>query len=396
MSFIKKILDSWTIEKSLLSIFVLYLMLAVGASVQSYLQVNHPYPQYTQYNNYVIFKQSHFHLLNDSNLYRNYYSEHGDLYKYSPTFALFFGAFSYFPNLLGLTLWNVLNCIVFFLSIYKLPLLDNRKKLLLLLFCLIELMTAMQNEQSNALLAGLIILGFGMLEKKNYLLATLLIVGTVYIKLFGIVAFSLFLLYPKKWKLALYTLLWMIVLFVLPLIFIDFSSLKTQYQNWGVLLQSDHDASIGLSVIGFLKSWFNVEANKFYTVLTGALIFCLPLIRFRKYSHFLYRVLMLSSVLIWVIIFNHKAESSTFIIAISGIALWFYLSPKSILNLVLLILAFIFISLSPTDIFPRSIRENYVIPYVLKAVPAIVIWLKIIYDSFAFNKQGSVLEKSLN
>jgi hypothetical protein len=84
-----------------------------------------------------------------------------------------------------------------------------------------------------------------------------------------------------------------------------------------------------------------------------------------------------------MVIFNHKAESPTFVIAIAGVTLWFVHSKKSTLNIMLFACAFIFASLSPTDIFPRFIREEFVKPYCLKAVPCIFIWGKIIYDLLA-------------
>jgi hypothetical protein len=86
-----------------------------------------------------------------------------------------------------------------------------------------------------------------------------------------------------------------------------------------------------------------------------------------------------------MIIFNHKAESPTFVIALSGIAIWFFSQKKNYLNIILVVFAFILASLSPTDIFPAFLRKNIVIPYVLKAVPCILIWAKIIYE-LMFNK----------
>ena len=53
---------------------------------------------------------------------------------------------------------------------------------------------------------------------------------------------------------------------------------------------------------------------------------------------------------------------------------------KNKLNLSLIILAFILTSLSPTDLFPKPIRLNYVIPYSLKALPAVLIWIMIGYE----------------
>src|SRR5690606_38477454 len=93
-----------------------------------------------------------------------------------------------------------------------------------------------------------------------------------------------------------------------------------------------------------------------------------------------FRLNMLSSVLIWIIIFNHKAESPTFIIAVSGIALWFFSQQAKKENTILLILVFIFTCLAPTDLFPKYIRDNIFEPYVVKAVPCILVWLKISYD----------------
>lgn len=386
MGFFKK----RSIGKSLVFVLIIYIILSATASIQSYLLINKSYPQYTQYNNYVIFKQSFFHLKENTNLYTHYYNEHGDLFKYSPTFALLFAPLSYLPDIVGLSLWNLINAFVFFLSIYLLPGIHQKQKLYIYLFCLIEVMTSLQNEQSNALVCGLIILGFAMLEKRHYALATLFIIGTVYIKLFGVVAVSLFLFYPQKWKLALYAVIWAVILFFAPIILIGFDSLTNQYGNWVEMLKEDHNTSNGLSVIGFIDSWFNLSVSKTGIVLAGAFAFCLPLIQWKKYGNYIFRLFVLSSVLIWVIIFNHKAESSTFVIAISGVSIWYFSGSKSTINTVLIIIAFVLTSLSPTDIFPQTIRDNYVIPYALKALPCILIWIKILFDLFLIPAKANI------
>ena len=45
--------------------------------------------QYTHYNNFLIFKNSFFHLVENKNLYEYYFTEYAGLYKYSPTFVCF-------------------------------------------------------------------------------------------------------------------------------------------------------------------------------------------------------------------------------------------------------------------------------------------------------------------
>jgi hypothetical protein len=253
----------------------------------------------------------------------------------------------------------------------------------MLFYCLIEAMTSFQNEQSNALTAGLIILGFGLLERKKIAIATLLILSTVFIKLFGLVAFALYLLYPQKGKIALYTLLWGAVLLLLPLLVVDFEQLKFLYTQWFNLVQNDHSASLGISLLKILESWFSFQPEKITVVLAGALLFCIPLIQFKKYNSLRFRQLVLSSILIWVIIFNHKAESSTFIIAMAGAAIWFFTGERKPLDIASVIFAFVLTSLSPTDIFPSNVRREIIIPYALKALPAVLIWGKIIFDQFS-------------
>jgi hypothetical protein len=68
--------------------------------------------EYTHYNNYKIFKESYFHLVEKQDLYQLYPKEHWDYYKYSPTFALFMAPFAYLPDFLGLLFWNLLNVLM--------------------------------------------------------------------------------------------------------------------------------------------------------------------------------------------------------------------------------------------------------------------------------------------
>jgi len=86
-----------------------------------------------------------------------------------------------------------------------------------------------------------------------------------------------------------------------------------------------------------------------------------------------------------VVIFNYKAESSTYIIAITGIAIWFFSQTKTRLNLLLIGLTFIFTILSPGDIFPHFIKEFFArMPY-LKVVFPILIFGVVICGLFTRN-----------
>lgn len=373
-------------------IVFLFTLITLVITTQSFLKHSKTFDNsglsYTHYNNYIIFKQSFFHLKDNKDLYQLFPAEHWDLYKYSPSFAVLMAPMALLPDSIGLLTWNLVNVLIMVFALWKFPSVTDRKRLMMLALVMIELITSTQNSQSNALIAGLLIFAFYFLEKNKLLPATLFIVLTVYIKLFGLVAFALFLLYPNKWKAALYSLLWSVALFLLPLLFVSGSQLTFLYKSWFNLLQNDHGISTGLSVAGWLSSWFGLEVKNL-VVLIGVILFCLPFYKRQLFSELGFRILYLSSILIWVIIFNHRAESATFIIAIAGVAIWYFTQESNKLNTILLLLAILFSILSPTDLFPKYIRENYVVPYVLKAVPCIAIWIKISYDLMFYRKQIS-------
>lgn len=371
-------------EQVLLTAYVLITLLA---SLQQYLLADQPVGDsqlaYPKYNNYVIFKNAFFHLLANKNLYALHLNEQWDLFKYSPTFALFMGLFALLPDWLGLMLWNLLNTLIVFFGIRHLPFLGEESKVKIRWFILIELLTATQNSQSNSLILGLFIWSFINLERGKLVWATLLLLLSVFIKLFGIVGFILFLLYPRKPAAVFYTILWTVLLVTLPLMAVSHQQLFGQYQNWLVMLQNDHSNSIGLSVMGWLNTWFSLDPPKVVVVVIGGVLLLLPLLRTTQYDYYLYRLLVLSSILLWVIIFNHKAESATFIIAVGGISFWYFSQLPTLPNRILVLLAFVFTSLSPTDVFPTALRELLVYPYVLKAVFCIFIWGKITINLLA-------------
>lgn len=366
------------------AIVLLFVIAAIFASLQAYfgdlVTFESGETLYTTYNNYVIFRQSFFHLIQDKDLYVLFEKEQWDLYKYSPAFALFFGFFALLPDVAGLTLWNLANSLVLVFAVYYLPKISQRNKGLILIFVFFEMLTSLQNEQSNGLIAGLLILAFGLLEGDRYLLAALCIIGVAFIKPFGIVALALFLLYPDKVRLTYTTAAWVVLFTFIPLLVVSWEQLTFLYKSWANLLVNDHSASEGLSVVSWLKIWFGWPVNKTLVTVLGVVLFCMPLLRVKAYQNYTFRLMLLASVLVWVVIFNHKAESPTFIIAAGGVALWYFGQAPKIENLVLLLLTLVFTVLSATDVFPSFIRNEYFQPYVVKVVPCILVWGKIMFD----------------
>ena len=395
------------------TLMVVYIAGAIFVSVQLILLGTHPFifpkppypddimnhPRYmnlfigkmnllTEYNNYVIFKSSFFHLLNGTNLYSIYPAEHWDFYKYSPTFALFMGLLAYLPNIIGLSIWNLLNGMTVFFAIRMLPF-NTKTQCILMWFIVNELFTTYSNTQSNGLMCGLIIAAYGCMQQRKIILATLWLVCATYIKVYGAIGFCFFLFYPDKLKFILYAIFWTIVFAALPLMVTPFHTLVWQYHNWLSLMIADATAAKGLSVVGWLESWFGIENSKMYVTLIGMLLFLLPFVRIKQYRNEAYKLLILAFMLIWVIIFNHKAESSTYIIAVTGVGIWYYTMPKAKWRMAVLALVLIFTCLSTTDFFPMYVRVHFIYPYKIKAFPCIVAWCVVLAE-LLFLKQSSV------
>jgi hypothetical protein len=297
------------------------------------------------------------------------------------------------PDFIGLLFWNLLNTIPLLIGIVLLKGMSNRAKIYVLLFCFIELMGSLQTAQSNGLTAALLILTFTSLENGRFFLATFFVAFSLYLKIFGGIGIILFVFYPGKTRLLLYTLCWTLLLGFLPLAVIDLNRLFYLYKSWVHLLKTDQANSTGISVMGILQSDFKFDISNKITMLAGIILLLMPLYQKGKYKIYEFRLLVLSSILIWAVIFNYKAESSTYIVAICGIAIWFFSQAKTRINLIIIILTFIFTTLSPGDLFPHFIKELFMKLPFLKAYFPILIFGMVLFD--LFNRNLDLEEPSL-
>jgi hypothetical protein len=147
--------------------------------------------------------------------------------------------------------------------------------------------------------------------------------------------------------------------------------------NQGLSLQD-------ISAMGLIRNIFNYRhLSNVMVIIPGLLLFGLWYVRVKYYNILPYQLLLLASTLIFAIIFSSSSESPTYIIAFAGVAIWFMNleRPVTPLEVCLFVFALIITSLSPSDLFPRYIKMHYVVPYKLKALPCVLIWLKIVYET---------------
>ena len=339
---------------------------------------------YTHYNNYVIFKLSHFHLLENKNIYAEYKDEVHDIFKYSPTFALAFGLFSEMPDLLGLILLNMLNVGLLVLTLFNKKSAWFDKRGWVLLFILPEIILTTQHAQSNAMMTGLLLSGYLDLEQGKTRRAGILFSLAIFIKIYAGLACLLFLLYPEKRKFLLSVTISSLLLFLLPLVVVSPASLSMQYHSWWQMLTHDHAQSYGLSLMQILNMIVPGFQGKFVLQMIGVLVLAVSVFTLRAKNDTLYRLYLLSLILLTMINFNHKSESASFIVSVAGIAIWFFsIQLPSALEKGLMIFAFFGTVLIASDVFPPFLRNTYFIPYSVKVWPCILIYMYLLYSLFS-------------
>lgn len=356
--------------------FALLAILAVIASIQNLMQPETFWfgnaKPYTAYNNFIIFRQSFFHLINDQNLYIAYKEEYADLFKYSPAFALLMAPFCLIPISAGLVLWNLTGALLFYAGIKKLQI--SPAQLFVLSIALApELHTSFLNSQSNIHIAGLSLLAWNYLEKEKFSQAAFCVMLTAFIKLFTLVLLPLWLMYKHKDKQLLFGLIWLLVFAFAPALITGWNSLMTQYSNWAEMLRHDHSTSSGLGLYGLLQALSDSKMNRDFVMAFGLVLLVLPLVKLKQFKDFTFRRLYLAFLLLWMVLFNHKAESPTYIIALTGIALFVVTENFSWFALTLGVCSLLFTSLSVSDLVPYEIRKTVVEAYCVKAiVPTLV------------------------
>lgn len=340
-------------------------------------------------NNYLIFREAFYHLKDQVNMYAAYPKQYYDFYYYGPLFGLFAAPFALPSEAVGLFLWEMANTIALLIAVNMLPLSINRKKIILLL-CAIEFSNAVFSMQFNPMIAGFIIIGFILVEKGKDEWATFFIVLGALMKLYPIVGLTFFLFSKNKPKFIISTVVWFAVLLALPMLISSKEFVITSYHQWFAALsfknQLNHQLASraqDICIMGVVRDLTqNPNISDLPFLIFGAIVFALPLLRFSQYKSVRFRLQILATALIMVVIFSTGAESPTYIIAVTGIFLWMMMQEKPFTktNIVLIVLLLVITGLGLTDAMPQPFRGEVIGKYGIKAWPCIIVWLIISYE----------------
>jgi hypothetical protein len=171
-----------------------------------------------------------------------------------------------------------------------------------------------------------------------------------------------------------------VLLAVLPLLVVSPSELLGIYEAWYGQVLGDYSAFKGMSLYSLIEVLSGWDPPKQVFIVVSLLLMLAPLVQVQKWKELWFRELVLAAILIWVVIFNHKAESQTYVIAMVGIVLWYFVLPRRWWDTVLLVVAFAFISVLFSDLVPRWIKNDIGFGYHLKALPCAVLWVRVVVD----------------
>lgn len=374
-------------------IYAVYLMLSVITALNKYAIGEE------NYNNYLIFKNVFWHTWEQKNLYLQYPELYFDNNHYGIFFSLLIAPFALLPDGLGMSLWNLANAGLLVYAFSKMPF-STEKKAWMAWLCLQEYITAAVSLQFNVGLVALIMLSFIYIYERKETQSALAILIGFFVKIYGIVGLSSFFFVKNKVRFILSMIAGFVLFLALPMLISSVEFGLQSYIDWYEALSGKNLSNQVLgnrqdfSLMGIVRRVLgDASISNLYFILPGLVAFALPYLRFKQYQYLPFQMMILASTLLFLVLFSSGSESPTYIIAVVGVMIWFLLQKnKTTLDIGLLIFVMILTCFSFSDLFPRYLKDEYVIKYSLKALPCCLVWFKIIYELMTknFEKEYSV------
>ncbi len=335
---------------------------------------------------YSIFYHSFWHAWQQMPLYI-IYPEDGNYFLYGPLFTVLMAPLAVLPYQLGRLLWMLIITVVPFWSILK-TCFTRYQQVFILWFVAAEAYLCTLDSESNSLILACLIFSFYLIDKEEDRWAALLIALGTTTKLFGIVGLAFLPFSHHKLKLIGWTAAWTAILLVLPMLVFGVDYISQQYIAWYDVLVHKNDlnqfaAGQNVSLLGIVRKVSGCATySDLWLMIPGMVLFALPYLRFKQYKHAAFRQTILASVLMFIILFSTSSENYGYIIAMTGVAIWYTAAPwkRSKWDVALMVLAFILTSMSSSDLFYKPLWREVIKPYSLKALPVTIIWLKLTYE----------------
>lgn len=299
----------------------------------------------------------------------------GDVFKYSPLFAQFYGAFGILPGPFQALAWALFNAFVFWAGVSSwFPFKRGRFLWLCWIAASMELDISLRYQQMNALITGLILLGLSDFRNLRFKSAALwLSLGANFKILPALFLAALSLPWKKPYGFS--ALLGSLAFLVLPFAYLGIDSFLPLHFSWAQLLLRDLNSPGLLDIASALKWWgAGAEAEwlrksilfasfgliwlarkngspeggwaGFYCVGVGCLLLCSP-----------------------------RTESPTFILVAPAYLFLFAEASKSTRGKVFLGAILFLITICFTDLWPKALWDPREAKYSSKVLGTLLVWI---------------------
>jgi Glycosyltransferase family 87 len=331
------------------------------------------------YNNFLVYRGSFYHLFQHKNLYTAYPSEYFDAYLYSHVFAFLMAPFAWLPVEAGLLVWLFFSVMVLLSALLKLRL--KREHTIIILGLLIfDLGNNTQLAQANMIVLGGMIWCFYFLEKGQNLKFALLCALLFWIKVYPAALMLMIFFYNKNISTFAWFFVFIFLWGFLPLTIISPHELIAACSNWWGIL-SGSSILEHYSIMGFFSYQLKLNYPEWYFILAGTILLAVYyffLLYKKRNLEYEQRISFFSFLLIWVVVFNRAAEPASYLLASAGIYIWMGFHYRRNIVLAIFLTAFSGITLLPSDLFPFFI-SNFFKGMVLKPVAGSVFLLLILF-----------------
>jgi hypothetical protein len=310
------------------------------------------------------------------NPYAAHPDQYFDFFRYSPAFAFAFTPYAIVPEWLGLAAWNLTNALALFWAVRRL--LPRAQAQLVLLLVVGDIARTMQSCQSNGLVTALMIAAFIAYSGPRVWRGAFAVAAGTAIKLFPLGA-AVFALLRRDRRRALGAVAVAIAtLAVLPAVFLGPHDLMIQYARWAGQEHAETFKPMS-SVMDLLDVWLGYYGPRLPVQLVGFAILLVPVIGRELRDDPVWRLRLLSSLLIFSVLFNYGAERPTMVIATTGVAIWYVTGPRATLHSVLVLLTLALVTADGVGLWPSEVRQ-WMDEGRVRVIPLLASWIVIQWD----------------
>lgn len=303
-------------------------------------------------------------------------------FLYLPVFTTIYAPIFLLPRWLGPFVWNIMNYSLLVLAIRTLPkpLATYTHRIFLFLFLLI--LQSLFCFQYNVVVLYIFLFAFSLLERGKPFWAVLLIMVSATTKIYGVVELALLLCYPKFWRNLGYAVLCGVGLLLLPTINPAFDNIFTLYVETKEMIFAHHSFTEypGLLFARGL-SWILLPNYRVVQIGVLAVLAVLFFWRHKRWGDFCFRVQALSVLMGYVILLSDSPETHTYIIALTGYLMAFWLQPRRTwFDWTLFWLLFVNFCILPTDVLcPVWLYSFFHNTFWLDIYCMTLAWLRVIW-----------------